>query len=575
MKLPRNMAFRGKNAFIPGGREPLGIGEEITFGGYYLYEQSIPFYGWDVEMWVSRSFDSVGSRARAALGKLRGVFASRIDDDYEDDGPLAIEAPRGLDNDEFETVKVGGSEEIYVAKPSEAAYFEIDQDYAPTIVGAAKVDARVDDIVEPRSRREKAAAGEPADLFINALRRPVHQKFDASAPVFKKKAEAEPVTAPATEVEPVVEQIVFEAEDVAEQTEVVVAPEVAPEEVETVIDETVIEAPAVETPAVEAEPVAEENLEIPVINIPVIETPAEEPVAEVPAAEPEPVIEVAPVAEPIMTLPAPAAPVEAAEPEEYDFSMFDNLESEDACVEYEISHEVGKEETFEDLAAETPAVEAEPVAEENLEIPVINIPVAEAPAEETVTEAAAEEIPAVEAGPVAEDSTVFDVASLVAVEPVVEAVAEETPAVEAEPVAEEEAEPIRALPTKVVLSLPQKIEIPELQRSAPEQDTFSGYTADEKAETNAKAEESKMFDTNTVGEIKEQLPPVILNEDRDVLFAFRGELESDEFEFINTSYDDNLAFREDYLDETERTFKIRAKIERPRFNGDLRSLAYY
>ena len=81
-------------------------------------------------MWVSRSFDSVGSRARAAFGKLRGVFASRIDDDYEDDGPLAIEAPRGLDNDEFETVKVGGSEEIYVAKPSEAAYFEIEEDYA-------------------------------------------------------------------------------------------------------------------------------------------------------------------------------------------------------------------------------------------------------------------------------------------------------------------------------------------------------------------------------------------------------------------------------------------------------------
>ena len=511
-------------------------------------------------MWVSRSFDSVGSRARAAFGKLRGVFASRIDDDYEDDGPLAIEAPRGLDNDEFETVKVGGSEEIYVAKPSEAAYFEIEEDYAPTIVGAARVDARVDDIVEPRSRREKAAAGEPADLFINALRRPVRQKFDASAPVFKKKVEAEPVTAPATEVEPVVEQIVFEAEDVAEQTEVVVAPEVTVEEVETVIDDTVIEAPVAETPAVEAEPVAEENLEIPVINIPVTETPA---------------VEAEPVAEPIMALPAPAAPVEAAEPEEeYDFSMFDNLESDDARVEYEIRHEVGKEETFEDLAAETPAVEAEPVAEENLEIPVINIPVTEASVEETVAEAAEAAEPVVETEPIAEENTVFDVASLVAVEPSAEAVAEETPAVEAEPV-KEEAEPIRALPTKVVLSLPQKIEIPELQRDAPAQESFSGYTSDEMAETNAKAQESKVLDTTTVGEIKKQLTPVIINEDRDVLFAFRGELESDEFEFINTSYDDNLAFREDYLDETERTFKIRAKIERPRFNGDLRSLAYY
>ena len=549
-------------------------------------------------MWVSRSFDSLGSRARAIFGKLRGAIANGNDDEY-DDRTLAIEAPRGLDRDDFETVRIddsGSSAEIYVAKPSEAAYFEIENDYAPTIVGASKVDARVDNIVEPRSRREKAAAGEPADLFINALRRPVREKFDASTPVFKKKVEAEPVTAPATEVEPVVEQIVFDAVDVAEQSEVVVATDVAAEEVETVIDETILEAPAVEAEPVAEEPVTE-SLEIPVINIPapvaeepvveaVEETPAveAEPVVseEVPEAEPvveaveetpaveaepvvseevpeaEPVIEVAPVAEPIMALPAPAAPVEAAvAEEEYDFSMFDNLESDDARVEYEIRHDVGKEEEFEILAdepaveavEETPAVEAEPaVAEENLEIPVINIP-AEAP----IAEAAAEE-------------------------PVVEAV-EETPAVEAEPaVADEpavEAEPVRALPTRVVLSLPQKIEIPELERAEPQEDSLSGYSCGEMAETSAAVEESKVSDTNTVGEIKEQLPPVIVNEDRDVLFAFRDELESDEFEFINTSYDDNLAFREDYLDETERTFKIRAKIERPRFNGDLRSLACY
>ena len=523
-------------------------------------------------MWVSRSFDSLGSRARAIFGKLRGAIANGNDDEY-DDGTLAIEAPRGLDRDDFETVRIddsGSSAEIYVAKPSEAAYFEIENDYAPTIVGASKVDARVDDIVEPRSRREKAAAGEPADLFINALRRPVREKFDASTPVFKKKVEAEPVTAPATEVEPVVEQIVFDAVDVAEQSEVVVATDVAAEEVETVIDETILEAPAVEAEPVAEEPVTE-SLEIPVINIPapVAEEPVVEAVEETPAveAEPvvaeevpeaEPVIEVAPVAEPIMALPAPAAPVEAAvAEEEYDFSMFDNLESDDARVEYEIRHDVGKEEEFEILAdepvveavEETPAVEAEPaVIEENLEIPVINIP-AEAP----IAEAAAEE-------------------------PVVEAV-EETPAVEAEPaVADEpavEAEPVRALPTRVVLSLPQKIEIPELERAEPQEDSLSGYSCGEMAETSAAVEESKVSDTNTVGEIKEQLPPVIVNEDRDVLFAFRDELESDEFEFINTSYDDNLAFREDYLDETERTFKIRAKIERPRFNGDLRSLACY
>ena len=523
-------------------------------------------------MWVSRSFDGFGSRARALFGKLRGAIANGTDDEY-DDGTLAIEAPRGLDREEYEAVKVEDTTEIFVAKPSEAAYFEIEADYAPTIVGASKLDTRVDDIVEPRSRREKAAAGEPADLFINALRRPVREKFDASTPVFKKKAEAVPVTAPATEVEPVVEQIVFDATDVAEESEVIVAPVVFAEEVETVIDDTVLEVPEVEAEPVAEEPIVEENLEIPVINIPA--PVAEEPAVEVAAAEPvaeespelvfdipalvnvepemevaaeEPVIEVAPVAEPIIALPAPAAPVEAAE-EEYDFSMFDNLESDDSRVEYELRHDVREEETFEVLAEEPAEIEAEPVAEENLEIPVINIPAA---AEAPVAEAVAEE------------------------EPIIEA-AEEVPTVEAEPAVEEvtEAEPVRALPAKVVLSLPQKIEIPELEREAPQNDEFSGYATPEMADTNTEAEKVKVLESETLGEIKEQLPPVIINEDRDVLFAFRGELESDEFEFINTSYDDNLAFREDYLDETEGVFKFRTKLERPRFNGDFRSLACY
>ncbi len=130
-------------------------------------------------------------------------------------------------------------------------------------------------------------------------------------------------------------------------------------------------------------------------------------------------------------------------------------------------------------------------------------------------------------------------------------------------------------PRKVVRSLPCKLDIEELEKAEPaaveETGTYSGM---ECASTSGGAADTRHSEEFTVDEIV-PLPVVIVNEDRDVLMAFRSELEDDEAEFISTSYDDNMAFREDYLDKTETTFKFRAKIERPRFNGDLRSLYSY
>ncbi len=494
-------------------------------------------------MWVSRSLENLSSRARAFLGRLRGVDSDYADES-SDDGYLAIEAPRGLDNDDFDVMSVNtgaGHAEIFVTKPSEAAYFEHDEVFEPVMMGTARPDVEVDDIVEPLSRKDKIASGEPADLFINALRRPPYQKFDSSTPVIKKKVVAAPAPAP-IEVEPVIEQIVFEA-DMAEVTPAIVAPEILAEDVNTVIEDVVIAEPATV-----AEAPAEERLEIPVINIPA-------PVAE----EPDPV-------------------------------LMETLEVDDSRVECEISHEA-----MEQVVAEpAPVAQKFEIGDEVFDMSAIDFVEAPytAPAAPVEKFEIGDEVFDMSAlyfeeeayvAPVAEapvekfeiGEEVFDMSALEFEEVAYtapEAVSEVAP--EAAPVAQ----PVLALPAPktVVRSLPAKLDIAELEKEEPSSDVSGGvYTNVEMADTSGSAAEEKKVSENITIEQVATLPVVVVNEDRDVLFAFRNELEADEAEFISTSYDDNLAFREDYLDQTECTFKFRAKIERPRFDGNFRSLFAY
>ena len=523
-------------------------------------------------MWVSRSLENLSSRARAFLGRLRGVDSDYADES-SDDGYLAIEAPRGLDNDDFDVMSVNtgaGHAEIFVTKPSEAAYFEHDEVFEPVMMGTARPDVEVDDIVEPLSRKDKIASGEPADLFINALRRPPYQKFDPSTPVIKKKVVAAPAPAP-IEVEPVIEQIVFEA-DMAEVTPAIVAPEILAEDVNTVIEDVVIAEPATV-----AEAPAEERLEIPVINIPA-------PVAE----EPDPVLmetlevddsrvecEISHEAmEQVVAEPAPVAQKFEIGDEVFDMSAIDFVEAPytapAAPVEkFEIGDEVFDMSAlyFEEEAyvAPAPVVQKFEIGDEVFDMSALYFeeeayvaPVAEAPVEKF------------EIGEEVFDMSALEFEEVAYTAP--EAVSEVAP--EAAPVAQ----PVLALPAPktVVRSLPAKLDIAELEKEEPSSDVSGGvYTNVEMADTSGSAAEEKKVSENITIEQVATLPVVVVNEDRDVLFAFRNELEADEAEFISTSYDDNLAFREDYLDQTECTFKFRAKIERPRFDGNFRSLFAY
>jgi hypothetical protein len=147
---------------------------------------------------------------------------------------------------------------------------------------------------------------------------------------------------------------------------------------------------------------------------------------------------------------------------------------------------------------------------------------------------------------------------------------------------ESEAPAVYALtaPAKYTPALPsRKIEVPALPEAKGEiQNTGSAQESVEATETSTESmDEPVTNDTSIQQEVRQELPIAIVNEDRDVLFAFREELNADEFEFASTSMDNNSAFPEDLLDETETTFKIRM----PRysngfsgFTGHFRALPY-
>ncbi len=485
-------------------------------------------------MWVSRSLESLSSRTRAFIDRLRGAGSDRADDC--DDGYMALDAPRGLDADGFETVRVDtGAEqaEIFITKPSEAAYFDHDEAVEPVLLGISKPDVAVDDIVEPQARREKVAVGEPADLFINALRRPAYQKFDSTVPVIKKKAVAEP--APIA-VEPVIEQIVFEAEELEEVTPAIIAPEIPAEDVETVVDDVVI--------AEEPDPVFMEALEVESARVDcemsheIIESAIE--------SQPAAKFEIGDEVFDMSCLEVEEAPYTAKfeiGDEVFDMSALDFVEESYAPVtKFEIGDEVFDMSALE--VEEAPYTAKFEIGDEVFDMSALDF------VEEPYTPAAKFEI----------GDEVFDMSCLDV---------EEAPA--AEPAT------VYALPSPrtVTRSLPSKITVEELEKEESDTKLAAGmYTGMEMIPTSGSTVEARRSEDITLEQVR-PMPAVIVNEDRDVLFAFRSDLECDEKEFVSTSYDDNLAFRDDYLDETECTFKFRAKIERPRFNGDLRSLYSY
>ena len=450
-------------------------------------------------MWGSHSFNSVGARLRAAVGKVRETV-SRNSVEYDDD-EIETERPFAIETDYEEhsvPVETGEPAKILVRKQTSVVYFEEDEEAAPVVVSNARDRPVSEEPVNQVDKKPRIAVTEPADLFINALRRPARERFSTVEPVIRKK-EAAPV--------------------VAEQ-------------------EVVDPAPAVE-----------------------IKADAPAPVIEI--AEPEMVQTGMTDCEPITVgeTPAPDMTVEEiAEP------------AAEAILEPVVTTEVAEEPVAEPIAAEEPAIAVEQTPEPEVTFEIADMVEAASPTAAADAAMVASSVIEVRPAPAAEEEEAIVTAEL------------EESAVEHEMVSqkiESEAPAVYALtaPAKYTPALPsRRIEVPALPEAKGDLQKLGCEQTAEETETSTDSMDKPATNEPSIQvEVRQELPIAIVNEDRDVLFAFREELNADEFEFASTSMDNNSAFPEDLLDETETTFKIRM----PRysngfsgFTGHFRALPY-
>ena len=441
-------------------------------------------------MWGSHSFNSIGARLRAAVGRVRGTVSSN-DVDYDDDEYETERFPAiATDYEEHSVPAVTGEPaKILVRKQSSVVYFEEDEEAAPIVVSNARDRPVAEEPVNQVEKKPRIAVTEPADLFINALRKPARERFATAEPVIRRK-EAAPVVAEQEVVDPA-PAVEVKAEVPAPVIEIA-EPDISQTRITDCEPITVGESPAPDMTVEEiAEPAAEAILE-PVVTTEVAEEPVAEPIV---AVEPVTVVEQTP------------------EPE----------------VKFEIAEMVEE-------APATAAADAVMVASSVIEAH----PAPAAVEEEAIVTAEIEE-------------------SAVEHEMVSQRIESEAPMVYA-----------LAAPAKYTPVLPsRKIEVPALPEAKGEiQNTGSAQESVEATETSTESmDEPVTNDTSIQQEVRQELPIAIVNEDRDVLFAFRKELSADEFEFASTSMDNNSAFPEDFLDESEMTFKIRMPRYATGFSG--------
>ena len=441
-------------------------------------------------MWGSHSFNSIGARLRAAVGKVRGTVSSN-DVDYDDDEYETERFPAiATDYEEHSVLAVTGEPaKILVRKQSSVVYFEEDEEAAPIVVSNARDRPVAEEPVNQVEKKPRIAVTEPADLFINALRKPARERFATAEPVIRRK-EAAPVVAEQEVVDPA-PAVEVKAEVPAPVIEIA-EPDISQTRITDCEPITVGESPAPDMTVEEiAEPAAEAILE-PVVTTEVAEEPVAEPIV---AVEPVTVVEQTP------------------EPE----------------VTFEIADMVEE-------ASATAAADAVMVASSVIEAH----PAPAAVEEEAIVTAEIEE-------------------SAVEHEMVSQRIESEAPAVYA-----------LTAPAKYTPALPsRKIEVPALPEAKGEiQNTGSAQESVEATETSTDSmDEPATNDISIQQEVRQELPIAIVNEDRDVLFAFRKELSADEFEFASTSMDNNSAFPEDFLDESEMTFKIRMPRYATGFSG--------
>lgn len=167
-----------------------------------------------------------------------------VGDTVDDDVML----PGRFSGNDFESHVVpmaNGTARIFVARRSLTSYFNEDAEYSPTIIAAPKESYQY----TQRKHTIDTLAGEsPADLFINAVRKPVRQITEDIEPVIITKEVVEPVvpnTVPIADAEPVVQIAELPVELITAITE----------------SEPVVSSSS-ETPVISVEEVAVEAMEI-------------------------------------------------------------------------------------------------------------------------------------------------------------------------------------------------------------------------------------------------------------------------------------------------------------------------
>lgn len=141
-------------------------------------------------MWGINSTDTGSEGSLNVLEKLFGKNES------EDRTPTV----RSLDSNGYEVYNVGTGPEanIYVSKPSTRAYFDDDEEFGPTIT-------QISDDVAIISHEEVAVEepadpviqyDDPAEVFVNAIKRPVYEDIDFNEVIVKKKPSVLETVAP-------------------------------------------------------------------------------------------------------------------------------------------------------------------------------------------------------------------------------------------------------------------------------------------------------------------------------------------------------------------------------------------
>ncbi|MDC7950875.1 hypothetical protein PAA26_02105 [Methanomassiliicoccaceae archaeon COG_1] len=141
-------------------------------------------------MWGSHSTYSGNAQSKSVFGKIFNGSSGLRCADVKAGTP--VRTVRGLSKEGYEVYNVGTdvSANIYVAKAPEKAYFEDEEEYAPTIRPISEEVFAQSIYEEAPAVQAKARSfkyTEPVDMFSNARKQPVFEEVDYSQIIIKKR----------------------------------------------------------------------------------------------------------------------------------------------------------------------------------------------------------------------------------------------------------------------------------------------------------------------------------------------------------------------------------------------------